>query len=115
MRAIYKDRTFQVSDGGVTSDPHKQNAGICQGCPLSPFLFVAVMTVLMVDASTSLKSSTQGAVSAGAAQARFLFDLLYADDTLIIGSQARGVEELARAVEASAALGKNTIALRQDT
>ncbi len=48
--AIYTDRSFVVKDSGHTSEARKQFSGICQGCPLSPFLFVMVMTVIMHDA-----------------------------------------------------------------
>ena len=98
IRAIYTDRNFHVADSGITSSCREQNAGICQGCPLSPFLFVAVMTIPMADAHASLGTDASDALKAGV-----LYDLLYADDTLIMGSQAKHVEELARAVEASGA------------
>ena len=101
VRAIYRDRVFHVSDSGVTSTEHAQFAGICQGCPLSPFLFVAVMTVLMKDAYEALGERASLAAVADSSRIGFLFDLLYADDTSIIGSQAADVEELARAVESS--------------
>ena len=37
--------------GGVKSLKHKQAFGISQGCPLSPFLFSMLLTVLLHDAS----------------------------------------------------------------
>jgi hypothetical protein len=39
---IYKRRTFVVHDNGCCSDRKIQHYGICQGCPLSPFLFTIV-------------------------------------------------------------------------
>ena len=56
IRAIYSNRIFQVRDAGSTSTAYQQHFGICQGCPLSPFLFVMVMTVLMHDAKRQLRS-----------------------------------------------------------
>ena len=57
IRAIYSNRRFQVRDAGHISHHHTQNFGICQGCPLSPFLFIMLMTVLMPDAKRMLHSS----------------------------------------------------------
>ena len=51
---IYQNRTFLVQDAGARSRLHSQNAGVCQGCPVSPLLFVIVMTVLIHDARAEL-------------------------------------------------------------
>ena len=67
----------------------KPYAGICQGCPLSPFLFVILMTVLIHDARANLSQQV------GATQAE---KLLYADDTLLLGVSAVHVAEFASAV-----------------
>ena len=34
MKAIYQNRMFRVRDGGRISEPHEQQFGICQRCPL---------------------------------------------------------------------------------
>ena len=39
IESIYTNRVFCVAGAGVTSEYHEQKFGICQGCPLSPFLF----------------------------------------------------------------------------
>ena len=56
IAAIYKVRKFIVRDGATTSSQKIQQAGIAQGCPLSPYLFVIVMSVLLeaVDKKISL-------------------------------------------------------------
>ena len=55
IASIYSDRKFNVSDSGQTSSLHDQCFGICQGCPLSPFLFVMMMmTILLHDAKDRL-------------------------------------------------------------
>ncbi len=45
----YENPIFQVRDQGRKSKQHRQNTGIRQGCPLSPYLFIIFMTVLMHD------------------------------------------------------------------
>ena len=40
--AIYNGRQFFVQDHAGISTIFNQNAGIAQGCPLSPFLFIIV-------------------------------------------------------------------------
>jgi hypothetical protein len=50
VSGIYRNRTFEVKQ---ISTPHGQYYGICQGCPLSLFLFSLLMTVLMHDAKSS--------------------------------------------------------------
>ena len=98
VKAIYSDRVFRVSDCGSTSSLKQQRAGICQGCPLSPFLFVAVMTVLMRDAYDNLSDEAKTAQNDG-----LLYDILYADDTLIVGTSTKYVDDLARTVEEAGA------------
>ena len=94
VAAIYKDRKFFVSDCGVQSSASTQSSGICQGCPLSPYLFSIVMTVLMHDAHSLVSAECRASVSS-----KTLSDILYADDTLIMGRNKQHVEELAVAVE----------------
>ena len=77
---IYKWRTFVVHDSGYCSKKRIQHYGICQGCPLSPFLFTIVMTVLLHDAKEDFENM-QGIVS----ETFVVQDLVYVEDTLLIG------------------------------
>ena len=47
---IYTDRSFQVLGAGSKSTVRSQKCGISQGCPMSPFLFVILMSVVTQDA-----------------------------------------------------------------
>ena len=86
---------FNVCEHGETSSCRPQLAGISQGCPLSPFLFGIVMTILTRDAFDSLSESAKEAHRNAE-----LGEVLYADDTLILGSTANHVGEYMQVIEA---------------
>jgi len=92
INGIYKGRRFAVRDAGQVSVPREQQAGICQGCPLSPFLFAMVMTVLLRDARTSL-----------GAPGDKVGELVYADDTFILATGAEQATEYMQALERAGA------------
>ena len=89
---IYSHRTFRVRDCGQSSGSHEQRFGICQGCPLSPFLFTIVMTCVMADAKQKLAAEQPEGFSNN------LSDLLYADDTLLVGTSAEGLSAFLAAI-----------------
>lgn len=93
ISAIYSKREFQVKDCGQISEKKLQRSGISQGCPLSPFLFVMLMTVLMDDATQSLEQHDRELMKQG-----LLAELLYADDTLLLGVSAASVERFLKTV-----------------
>jgi hypothetical protein len=86
-------RTFIVQECGSMSDPQRQLSGISQGCTLSPLLFIAVMTVLLEDAYAGLSVEAKAAYNRGE-----LSDIVYADDTLLVGVSSRFVNEYLQAV-----------------
>ena len=75
---IYSSRSFCVRDNRQTSSSHGQETGISQGCPLSPFLFVILMTVLLKDLEDEVTSKHGGIPAADYIPSR---DVRYADDT----------------------------------
>lgn len=92
VQNIYSHRKFLVRDCGVESRHHTQSSGIVQGCPLSPFLFTIVMTCIMTDARAQLTELL------GPDEAKGMKDLLYADDTLLIGASSQSLAALVQAV-----------------
>jgi len=86
---IYAQRAFKVVSGQTESTQHRQAAGISQGCPLSPFLFIMVMSVIMYDTVAELTEDSKRLMHEGR-----LATVLYADDTLLIGPSERSLKEL---------------------
>ena len=77
--------TFQIESWSEAPAKGKVSAGIRQGCPLSPCLFVIVkpvLSVIMTDLDEHLLRTGQpcNTWSVG----RPMYDLEYADDTLLM-------------------------------
>ena len=85
---IYRDRKFVVADSGHISQEYAQSSGISQGCPLSPFLFNILMSILIHDAKLKLQADLE----VSAFETLKVHDILYADDTLLI-AQSKAVIE----------------------
>ena len=88
VAGIYQRRVFQVRDGDKVSAKKPQAFGICQGCPLSPMLFSIVMTIVLIDARRALNPGAVDAIRTGD-----LSELLYADDTLLLGINSTHISD----------------------
>ena len=93
IQHIYADRRFRVVDASSQSSERPQRSGISQGCPLSPFLFVMLMTVIIKDSIGPLSPDSQTHFQRGCS-----ICLLYADDTLVIGVEQSHIQELLNAI-----------------
>ena len=99
IEAIYKEPRFTIKEGKTTTEPRRQLTGIRQGCPLSPYLFILLLTVITHDVKNNLNLEEQIVVSAGKLHNVDLTELYYADDTLIMASTAAAAETILQHIE----------------
>ena len=99
IEAIYKEPKFTIKEGKTTTVPRRQLTGIRQGCPLSPYLLILLLTVITHDVKHDLNLEEQIIVNAGKLHNVDLFELYYADDTLIMASTAAAAETILHHIE----------------
>jgi len=97
IKQLYKNPVYKVEIDGYTSNWHKQHTGIRQGCPLSPYLFLIIMTVMFHDIHTDEKLNEE--LEEDKILGTILHEILYADDTIIYSRKRETVEKLFRKIE----------------
>ena len=94
ISSIYQAPQFKVVDQNSASTKKQQSAGIRQGCPLSPYLLVILLTVIFEDIHhkcTKLKEK-------GLDFTKFT-ELLLADDTLLIMKKTQHMNKFIKEIE----------------
>ena len=99
---IYTDPKFCTQGYSADYSWGKAHTGIRQGCPLSPYLFIIVMTVLFHDVDTRLLA--QGVPCNTWSVGKPVYDLEYADDTALLAITLEQLQEFLHAVEVEATL-----------
>ena len=85
LREIYNAPKFKVKAGDHISTERELETGIRQGCPLSPYRFILVMTILFTDVKGRLNTKRQNEPIDGI----HFSEILYADDTLVFGKTTK--------------------------
>eukprot|EP00972_Heterocapsa_arctica_P101041 14892356-Heterocapsa_arctica.AAC.1 len=96
---MYKSPTFAVKEGNARSQERAHNAGIRQGCPLSPYLFIILLTAIMMDIEHDLSEQDVATLNEGRPCQTDFNKLFYADDTLILSSNHQAAELLLHKIQ----------------
>ena len=97
IKQLYKNPKYKVEMEGYTSDWHKQHTGIRQGCPLSPYLFLIIMTVMFHDIHENEELGNE--LKEDKILGTIFDEVLYAYDTIIYSRNAETLQKLLRAIE----------------
>ena len=99
IKELYRRPTFNVEMEGRQSEWTPQRTGIRQGCPLSPYLFITLMTCLMHDVHQGdhLNLEAQRVLGTQADE------VLYADDTICITQDENAMNRLVNEIEVEGA------------
>ena len=98
INEIYREPNYTIVDKDTTTDPRIQRAGIRQGCPLSPYLFIMLVTVIMYDVEKGLTEQELDIVE-NKLHKQVSGKSFYADDTIIMTKTAEAVELMLHKIE----------------
>ena len=93
---FYENPQFKVRQGSVEFTRRAQEAGIRQGCSLSPYLFVLLMGVLFHDVTELITRTRRPREPIDGI---LLSEILFTDDTIIFGANTRCIHVLLHAIE----------------
>ena len=99
MNEIYREPNYTIVDKDTATDPRIQRAGIRQGCPLSPYLFITLMAVIMYDVEKGLIEQELEIVENNKLHTQVSGKLFYADNTIIMARTAEAVEIILHRIE----------------
>ena len=95
IKAMYTNTRFNITMEGQTSSWLAQETGIRQGCPLSPYLFLIIMTTLFHDIHAG---DTQRLIPNRVCGTNF-DEIVYADDTICISTDAASMNLFLKSIE----------------
>lgn len=95
VRTLYITTEFIVQLDGTPSKWEEQQTGIRQTCPLSPYLFLVVMTVMFEDIHYQIHSY----MAIQRVPGTNFDEVVYADQTICIGTDTRKINILLKAIE----------------
>ena len=99
ISAIYRTPYFSIKEGQNKTENRKQHTGIRQGCPLSPYLFIILLTVMMKDIMSSLTPDERRILDEGKRHHEITKNLFYADDTIIMTATAEAAQVILQTIQ----------------
>ncbi len=103
IMSLYQSPKFRVRDAGHTSSVFSQTRGLRQGCPLSPYLFNFVLSHMFQDVEDSYVAQ-YGLLSGVINTSSPLWDLEYADDTVLLSNSAEQITRLLHLLQREASV-----------
>ncbi len=98
IAALYKEPKFRVIHENEVTEYQTQDTGIRQGCPLSPYSFTLIMTVMFKDIHDRFARRLSN-YRIGKLDGLNFSEILYADDTLLALKDTRTANLLIEEIE----------------